>query len=234
MFDMIAFDADDTLWHNEVHYQDAQEKLTQILSPWAGPDTVKSQLLAIEMQNLDLYGYGVKAFVLSMIQAAIQISKGCIQGENISQILSLGRDMLHAEVITLPRVSETLAALVKSHHLMVITKGDPLDQTNKINRSGLSGFFMGVEVVSEKTSAAYQKVLEHYHLDISKFLMVGNSLRSDILPVLELGGKAIYIPADTTWSHEALNGFDTTQKGFYELDDIGQLPRLVAKLEKSH
>ena len=231
MIEMIAFDADDTLWHNEAHYQEAQGKLTQILAPWAGPETIKEQLDTIEMQNLDLYGYGVKAFVLSMIETAIQLSKGQIQGNNIAEILSLGWGMLHAEVKPLPYVSDTLAALVKSHRLMVITKGDPLDQTNKIDRSGFSDCFIGVEVISEKTSAAYQKILEYYHLDITKFLMVGNSLRSDIRPILELGGNAVYIPADTTWSHENLDGFDTSQRGFYELEHMGQLPELVSRLE---
>lgn len=232
MIQMIAFDADDTLWHNEIHYQEAQESLTQILAPWANADTVKKQLYDIEMQNLALYGYGVKAFVLSMIETAIQLSKGSIQGRTISEILLLGQGMLDAEVIALPYVTETLAILSKTHRMMVITKGDPLDQNNKIDRSGLSGFFAGVEVVSEKSSAAYQKILENYRLDIEKFLMVGNSLRSDILPVLELGGKAVYVPADATWSHENLVGFDTSQKGYYEIEHLGQLPGLVSRLKK--
>lgn len=231
MIELIAFDADDTLWHNEVHYQHAIVELAQILTPWADPDTVRQQLNAIEMENLDLYGYGVKAFVLSMVEAATQLSKGCIPGETIAEILSLGREMLGAEVIALPHVPKALTTLAESHRLMVITKGDPLDQNNKITRSGLSDFFTGVEVVSEKSSAAYQKILENYHLNISKFLMVGNSLRSDIQPVLELGGKAVYIPADTTWSHENLEDFDTSQTGFYELEHMGQLPGLVSRLE---
>jgi len=228
---MIAFDADDTLWHNEVHYQDAQEKLFRILTPWADPDMVKEYLYAIEMKNLNLYGYGVKAFVLSMIEAAIQLSKGCIQGKSIEKILSLGRSMLQAEVILLPYVIRTLRTLAKSHRLMVITKGDPLDQNNKIIRSGLVDFFAGVEVVSEKSSAAYQRILGNYDLEIDEFLMVGNSLRSDIRPVLDLGGKAVYIPADTTWSHENLDGFDTSQKDYYELEHMGQLPELISRLE---
>ena len=231
MIEMIAFDADDTLWHNEIHYQEAQEKLTQILAPWADADTVREQLYAIEMQNLALYGYGVKAFLLSMIEAAIQLSKGKIQGKTITEILLLGRVMLDADVIPLPYVTETLATLAKTHYLMVITKGDPLDQNKKIARSGLSDFFAGVEVVHEKSSTAYQKILEKYRLDISKFLMVGNSLRSDVHPVLKLGGSAVYIPADATWSHENLDGFDTSQKGFYELEHLGQLPGLVAGLK---
>ena len=232
MLEMIAFDADDTLWHNEVHYQDAQAELIQILTRWASSTTIENNLNKIEMQNLKLYGYGVKAFMLSMIETALQVSAGEIEGKSFEKILSIGRNMLQAEVTPLPNVAETLQVLAKTHRLMVITKGDVLDQTNKVTRSGLADYFSLVEVVSEKTAPAYQQIFEKYLLDPEMFLMAGNSLRSDVLPILELGGKAVHIPANTTWAHEMVPDFDASQPGYYKLDHLGQLPSLVSKLAK--
>jgi putative hydrolase of the HAD superfamily len=224
---MIAFDADDTLWHGEVHYRDAQDTLKKLLSPWKDPETIDRILDEIEMRNLSLYGYGVKAFTLSMIEAAISISDGEIRGDQVGQILSLGRAMLKAEVELRPHVLETVQALSTDYHLMVITKGDLLDQTDKVERSGLAPYFTAVEVVSQKTAPVYQSILERYHLDPAAFMMVGNSLPSDVIPVLELGGSAIHIPADTTWAHEMVDDFDTAQPGFWELEDVSQLPALI-------
>lgn len=229
MLDMIAFDADDTLWHGEVHYRDAQETLKSLLSPWEDPETIDHILDEIEMRNLSLYGYGVKAFTLSMIEASIAISDGEIPGEQIGRILSIGREMLAAEVKLCPHVLETLQTLSAECRLMVITKGDLLDQTDKVERSGLAPYFTAVEVVSQKTTPVYKTILERYHLDPTTFMMVGNSLPSDIIPVLALGGLAVHIPADTTWAHEMVDDFNRTQKGFYELADMGKLPELIEK-----
>jgi len=230
MIDMIAFDADDTLWHNEVHYQEAQSKLVQILSPWGDPGEVRDKLHEVEMRNLALYGYGVKAFLLSMIETGNLLSDGEIFGAKISEILSIGRQMLEAQVTLLPHVRQTLDLLSKSHRLMVITKGDPIDQNNKITRSGLAHYFNFVEVIGRKTQEIYRIIFEKFQLDPKAFLMVGNSLRSDILPVLELGGKAVYIPAETTWAHEMIYHFDPAQEGFYQLEDISRLPNLIDQL----
>ena len=226
-FDMIAFDADDTLWHGEVHYRDAQDSLKSLLSPWKDPETIDQILDEIEMCNLPLYGYGVKAFMLSMTEAAITISDGEIRGDQIGQILSLGRGMLEAEVDLCPHVLETLQKLSADYRLMVITKGDLLDQTDKVERSGLAPYFTAVEVVSQKTAPVYRSILERYHLDPARFMMVGNSLPSDIIPVLELGGSAVHIPADTTWAHEMVEDFDSSQPGFFELENVSQLPTLL-------
>jgi len=233
MMDMIAFDADDTLWHTEGQYQDAQEALKGILTPWAEPDDIDIHLNQTEMLNLSVYGYGTKAFVLSMIETAIHLSGGQIRGEEIEKILGLGRNMLQAEVIVLPHVIETLQTLSASDRLMIITKGDLLDQTNKITRSGLATYFEIVEVVEDKTIHAYRHILDKYRLNPGTFLMVGNSIRSDILPVLALGGKAVYIPADTTWAHETVPDFDRAQAGFYELDNISRLPDLIQDIISS-
>lgn len=228
--EMIAFDADDTLWKTEANFEKAQKELEKILSPWKDSEKTEEIVFKTEMDNLSIYGLGVKAFTLSMIEAALQISQGEIQGESIEQIIRLGREMLEAEVELLPCVAETIPKLSKDNPLMVITKGDLLDQTTKISRSGLSAHFSLVEVVSEKTPLSYAKVLEKFHLDPKNLLMVGNSLKSDIIPILELGGTAVHIPASTTWAHELVADFDTSQDRFYELENMGDLPELITKI----
>lgn len=228
--EMIAFDADDTLWKTEANFEKAQKELEKILSPWKGSEETEEIVFKTEMDNLSLYGLGVKAFTLSMIEAALEITHGEIQGKAIEQIIRLGREMLEAEVELLPSVAETIPALSKNYPLMVITKGDLLDQTTKISRSGLGAHFSLVEVISEKTPFSYAKVLEKFHLDPKNLVMVGNSLKSDILPILELGGTAVHIPASTTWAHELVPDFDTTQDRFYELENMGDLPKLITEI----
>lgn len=228
--EMIAFDADDTLWKTEANFEKAQKELEKILSPWKDSEKTEEIVFKTEMDNLSLYGLGVKAFTLSMIEASLKISHGEIQGESIERIMQLGREMLEAEVELLPCVAETIAKLTKDYPLMVITKGDLLDQTSKISRSGLDAHFSLVEVVSEKTLLSYTKVLEKFHLDPGNLVMVGNSLKSDILPILELGGWAVHIPASTTWAHEMVADFDTSQDRFYELEHMGHLPELITEI----
>lgn len=230
MINMIAFDADDTLWDAEVHYQNAQEELRQILSPWKESKKLDDILLEVEVRNLPLYGYGAKAFVLSMIEAALQISSGEIGGDSIEKILSIGRSMLKNDISLRPKVEDTVKNLSMTHRLMIITKGDLLDQTAKVERSDLASYFSAVEVVNEKTSATYSSILKKYSLDIETFLMVGNSLRSDILPILALGGRAVHIPADTTWELEMASEHEKAGKEYFELEHIGQLPDLISEI----
>lgn len=225
--DMIAFDADDTLWHAEVHYREAQAELRRILAPWRGADEIDQLMDRIEMKNLPLYGYGVKAFTLSMLEAAVALSDGKISGAEVGQILALGRQMLEAEIRLMPNIHTALQALSKAYCLIVITKGDLLDQTEKVERSGLAHYFSAVEVVNVKTPEVYKAILDRYQVDPARFLMIGNSLPSDIIPILELGGSAIHIPADTTWAHETVADFDGGRPGFYELEDPGQLPDFI-------
>jgi len=230
--EMIAFDADDTLWHGEIHYQIALEELKEILSPWQDPETIDKEIYAIEMKNMPIYGYGVKAFVLSMIEAAISISGGQVKTRTIERLLTLGRAMLETEVEVLPHVPVVLEFLSKQHSLMVITKGDLLDQTAKVSRSGLASYFSLVEVVNEKTPESYQAVFQKYSLDPKSVLMVGNSIRSDILPILTLGGTCVHIPANTTWEHEKVTDFNAAQPGFYEIEHMGHLPNLIAEISQ--
>ena len=228
--DIIAFDADDTLWHSEFLYRDAQSELNKILSPWANSETIEQVTYEIETRNIPLYGYGIKSFTLSMLEAAVEISNSKVDGHHVTEILALGRTMLKAEVELRPHVADTLETLSKSYRLMVITKGDLLDQTDKVERSGLAPYFSMVEVVNEKNTATYREILSRYKLSPQGFLMVGNSISSDVLPVLELGGIAVHVPADTTWAFEMVEGFNPNQPGCYELEHIGQLPALIERV----
>jgi len=230
--DIIAFDADDTLWENELLYQEAQTKLKVILSPWQSFKTIDRTLLETEQRNMPIYGYGIKAFMLSMIETAIRISDSEITGHEISQILNLGQSMLRSEMTLRPHAEETLETLSQKYTLMMITKGDLLDQSAKLERSGLASFFKYSEIVNDKTIDTYIDIIRKYNLDPKNFIMVGNSLRSDVQPILELGGNAIFIPADMTWEHESVPDFNGNSKGFFELEHLGQLPDLIAGFEE--
>jgi putative hydrolase of the HAD superfamily len=230
IINLIAFDADDTLWHTEVHYRQAMEDLKQLLSPWAAAERIERILDEIIIDNLPWYGYGIKAFILSLIEAALHISGGEISGSQVDQILSFGKTMLESEVVLRPHVAETLQKLAPAYKLMIITKGDLLDQTVKVKRSGVRQYFAMVEVVNDKTIETYTDILEKYGIEPKNFLMVGNTIRSDIDPVITLGGSAVHIPADATWEHEMIPDFDTSLDGYYELDDMGQLCDLIARL----
>ena len=228
--EIIAFDADDTLWYAERYYKEAQRQLETILSPWEPPDSTGKNLYEIEIKNVPTYGYGAKSFILSMIEAALQISEGQIELDAIDQILALGRSMLAQEVHLRPDVKKVIPELAKEFPLMIITKGDLLDQTSKVSRSGLADHFTLVEVVNEKSAAIYREVFKKYQITPQHLLMVGNSLKSDVLPILELGGSAVHIPAETTWEMERVTSFEPPEIGFYELAHMGQLPELIVQI----
>lgn len=228
MFDLIAFDADDTLWHNEWLYERAQGKLKGLLANHAGGETVVRKLYETEMGNLPLYGYGIKSFTLSMIETAVELTGGTIQGPQVLEIIGLAKEMLTTEVQLLDHVEETLGELAKSFELMVVTKGDLRDQEAKLSQSGIGSFFRHVRIVSDKAPGTYRALLAEYGIEPQRFLMVGNSLRSDVLPVLEVGGQAVHIPYHLTWAHEAVEGHQVD--GYYELEHLGQLPGLIASL----
>ena len=230
MLDLVAFDADDTLWHNEGFYTTAKEQLREILGKYHPPTYVEDQLDDIEIRNLAIYGYGIKSFLLSMIETAAVISPGQVSGQEIQEILAIGKEMLKSNVPLMDGVEVILATLIRDYSLMLITKGDLFEQERKVKRSGLSKYFSFIEVVGEKTPAAYRVLLEKYAVDPARFVMVGNSLKSDILPVLEIGGQAVYIPYHNTWAHEndigdALDGYD-----YLTIERLGELPPLLAKL----
>ena len=222
MIRTIAFDADDTLWHNEAHYRNAELWFQDLLARYHDRDWIQARLLATETKNLAHFGYGIKSFVLSMIETAVELTEGRITGQEVQRIVELGREMLAHPVEPLPQVLDTLAALQGRYHLLVITKGDLLDQESKLARSGLGPFFTALEVVSEKDEAAYRAILNRHDVPPAEFLMVGNSLRSDILPVVALGAQAVHVPAATTWSHEHVEGADAST--FTTLENVGLLP----------
>jgi putative hydrolase of the HAD superfamily len=231
-FDLIAFDADDTLWHNERLYEQTQARLFELLIPY-GVDSqaLAARLLATETRNISLLGYGIKSFGLSMIETAVELTDGRISGRDVLSILSLIRAQLTAPVELLEHVPEIISQLASSHRMMIVTKGDLLDQQAKLDRSGLNGFFQTIEVVSNKTVESYARLFKSHRLDPARVLMVGDSVRSDILPILELGGTAVYIPYLVTWQHEAAELPASDTPHFYQLSHIGELPALLKILE---
>ena len=230
MIEVIAFDADDTLWHNESLYTITQERFARLLSNYRDSESIYQELYETEKRNLKLFGYGIKGFTISMIETAIEITDGQICGEDIQAILDYSKEMLRAPVQLIEQVVEVLTEMAKSYSLMLISKGDLFDQETKLARSDLANYFEVVEIVSEKTPATYENVLFKHNLSANRFMMVGNSLRSDILPILAIGGHAVYIPYHTTWAHEVVEDEAPQSPNFHELDHIGQLPGLVEKL----
>ena len=231
MIKQIAFDADDTLWHNEPLYIDVQNRFKELLSTYHSPEWVDKILYETEMRNLSHFGYGIKGFTLSMIETAIELTEGRILGREIQKIIDYAREMVNTKLPLMDKVEETLAQLAESHDLMVVTKGDLLDQEAKIARSGLLAYIKYIEVVSDKNKESYISILSRHGIEPAHFLMVGNSLKSDILPVLELGGRAVYIPYALTWTHENSIDRDLPQKGYYQLEHIGLLPELVREID---
>lgn len=199
---VIGFDADDTLWVNETYFRETEERFAELLEEYETKNKVDQELFKMEMDNLELYGYGIKGFMLSMIESALDLSNGKISLETISEILDLGKNMIARPVELLDGVEEVLSQLVGKYRLIVLTKGDLLDQERKLEKSGLSKYFHHVEVLSEKKESNYSNLLEHLNIDVNEFLMIGNSLKSDVLPILNIGAKAVHIPFHTTWVHE--------------------------------
>ena len=232
MIEIIGFDADDTLWHNETLYSQAKDQFQQLLAPHANPEQARRRLDEIEEWNVRQYGYGIKSFALSMVEAALEISNGQIEGLRLSRILDIVKEMLNAEVKPLGEVEPVLAELAQQYPLMLITKGDFFEQQRKIERSGLAKHFRYIDIVVDKTAETYRGVLAKYHLEPLRFLMVGNSLRSDILPVLEIGGQAVYIPYASTWAHEQVDERVHAAAKYLEIEHLGQLPELLNRLAK--
>ncbi|MEZ4935787.1 MAG: HAD family hydrolase [Saprospiraceae bacterium] len=221
---ILAFDADDTLWVNEPIFVNTQDQCKELLSQYVLPEKMEEKLYATEMKNLRLFGYGVKGFMLSMIETAIELSEGKITGSEIQKIVDLGKDMLEHPIQLLPNVKVTIEQLNGDYDLMVITKGDLFDQESKVARSGLADYFSKIEIVSEKDVPTYHAVFSRNKINVQELLMIGNSLKSDILPICELGGHAIHIPFHTTWVHEKVSSHHTNGFEYGELADISLLP----------
>lgn len=219
----VALDADDTLWHNESIFHLTQDQYVDLLKDYGEPDHMRARLLEVEIRNLKLYGYGVKSFTLSMIETAIDLTRGAVPAKTIMQILDLGRAMLEHPVEPLPGVAETLAALKGGYKLLMVTKGDLMNQEQKLARSGLGDCFDAIEIVSEKDAQTYRRIVARQGLAPDATVMIGNSMKSDVLPALEAGLWGIHIPYHLTWAHEHAESPADSPR-FAKLDSIRDLP----------
>jgi putative hydrolase of the HAD superfamily len=223
---VIAFDADDTLWGNEHYFQETEKKFCELLEDFLPQHTVSRELLQTEIKNISLYGYGIKAFMLSMIETAIRITDKNIKAETIEKIIGFGQELLEKPVRLIDGVEEVLKSLKPKYRLVMATKGDLLDQERKLKKSGLANFFHHIEIMSEKNDADYKKLIRHLDIDPKEFMMIGNSLKSDILPVLNIGGHGIHIPYHVTWAHEKVE--NTVQhENFKQVEQIRDLLDLL-------
>lgn len=230
MIKTIAFDADDTLWHNERIFLSAKKKYQELLAGYRDHDWIEQRLDEAESRNIQHFGYGIKGFTLSMIETACELTEGRITGSEIREIIGFAREMLESPIEVLDGVHETISELAPNYSLMVITKGDLFDQEAKLARSGLGDYFHQVEIVSRKVRSTYDHILTRNAIDPDQFVMVGNSLRSDILPVLEAGAKAVYIPYETEWFHEMVSEDELREKEFITLRQITDLPDYLEKI----
>ena len=233
--DLIAFDADDTLWHNERTYRSAREQYRRILAD-AGVslsvEAIDARLNETEMANLPYYGYGVSSFTLSLIETAIDLTEGRIRGADLRATIDLAKQMLTEKIDLFPGVPEILAALASRYPLMLITKGDLLHQTSKLERSGLREWFRHVEVVSHKTRDVYAAILSRHGIAPDRFLMIGDSLRSDVLPVVEAGGWAVHVPAELSWSHEHAALPPHAEGRHFQVAALERVPDVIEMLER--
>lgn len=218
----IAFDADDTLWVNEPHFQEVEAQFCEIMEDYLSRHHISQELFKTEMNNLALYGYGVKSFILSMTETAIRISDRTVSVEAIEKVISLGKELLEKPIELLKGVKEILKSLNGKYRLVLATKGDLLDQERKLEKSGLGGYFHHTEIMSDKKESDYLKLLKHLHEDPGSFMMVGNSIKSDVLPVLNIGGFAVHVPYHTTWTHEHIE-HEIAHKCFTRLENISKL-----------
>ena len=230
--DVVAFDGDDTLWHSESHFVDAHERFCALVAPYTDDrGLIDEQVVATERKNLGTYGYGAKAFTLSLIETAIEITRGRITSSEINLILDIGRSLLDHPVELLEGVEDVVGELAATgRRLIVVTKGDLFHQEAKLAGSGIADRFARVEIVSEKDVPTYRRVMKAAEVEPTRFLMIGNSVRSDVLPVLELGGHAAHLPYVYTWELEHVPDADAARQGFHELASIRELPGLVERL----
>ncbi|WP_045387566.1 HAD family hydrolase [Falsirhodobacter sp. alg1] len=231
MLTTIGFDADDTLWANEAYFRLTQERFVELLADYAPVPHLNERLLEAERRNLGHYGFGVKGFTLSMIETAIEVTEGRVPAAVISELLAAGRDMLEHPVNLLPHARATVETLSRSHRILLITKGDLLDQERKLAASGLGDLFHGVEIVSDKTPEVYTRIFARHGQGAGQSLMVGNSMKSDVLPILSAGGWGVHVPYGPIW---ALDHADPPEHHprFHELPDLGGLPHLVLEIER--
>ena len=226
---LISFDADDTLWHNLIHFDAAQKQFGQMFANHLAEVQAIAALEKTESHNIKLYGFGVKSFTLSMIETAIKISDGKVETHSITKLIEIGRDMLDHELELLPHVEDTLKALHGDYKLLLITKGDLQHQERKVLASGLAHYFESVEIVSDKKSETYHRIATRHGHTTSQMLMAGNSIRSDVLPMIAAGGVGVYVPFEMIWDHEH-EEVPKDMARFYEVEDLRGVVEVVRKL----
>lgn len=225
----LGFDADDTLWQNEQFYRLTEQRFAGLLAPYAEGTDLPGRLLEAEKRNLSLYGFGIKGFTLSMIETAVEVTEGRVPSSVIADILAIGRDLLAHPVETLAHARETLEELAGSYRIVLVTKGDLFDQERKLAQSGLGDFFDAVEIVSDKSAAIYERVFRRHGDGPERALMVGNSLRSDVIPAIEAGAVGVHVPHDLTWALEHAEA-PLDEPRFHRIAHLGELPGLVSRL----
>ncbi len=229
--DLIAFDADDTLWHNLIHFDAAERQFGEMLSNFSEPADATKQLMDAEKRNIPLYGFGVKGFTLSMLETALTVSGGAIDAAILQKLIVMGRDMLDHDIELLPHAENTLKALHGDHRLLLITKGDLHHQERKVLASGLAHYFEGVEIVSDKKPETFRKICRRHGGKIDRTVMAGNSIRSDVLPIIEAGGYGVYVPFSILWDHEHEVVPAETPR-FFEVEDLRGVVDVVGRLSK--
>lgn len=217
---VIGFDADDTLWVNETYFRDAEVTFAKLLEQYETLNKIDQELFKMEMKNLPLYGYGVKGFILSMVEMSLELSNNNVSNKTIQAILDIGKDMINKPVELLDGVEVVLKALSKKYRLILATKGDLLDQERKLEKSGLLNYFHHIEVLSDKQEVNYSKLLNHLDIKPSEFLMIGNSLKSDVLPLVNIKAHAIHVPFHTTWTHEQVEESETNGKTYKTVNSL--------------
>ncbi len=227
-FDVVALDADDTLWINEERYRDGERLLRSLLGDRFDQATITRRVLEAETRNVEVFGYGVKSFTLSLVEVAAELAGEDLGAGVVRGLLDHGKWMIEGPIELYDGVAETLERLARDHRLMLITKGDGFEQSLRVGRSGVAHLFADIEIVGTKTPETYRDVLARHGIEPDRFLMVGNSLRSDILPVVEIGGHAVHVPHETTWAHEVVEESLVDRTTFATLESLGELPGWLA------
>jgi putative hydrolase of the HAD superfamily len=224
---VIAFDADDTLFVNETYFREAEHQFSKLFTTFETENKIEQELFKTEIRNLGLYGYGVKGFMLSMVECALDISNNNLNPMLLNDVLNIGKEMLEKPIELLDGVEEVLKVLQGRYKLIVATKGDLLDQERKLEKSGLMQYFHHIEVMSDKKEVDYQKLLSHLDIEASELLMIGNSLKSDILPLVKIGASAIHVPFHTTWAHEEVSAIEKSTTAYKTVKSIKEILEFV-------
>ncbi len=223
----IGFDADDTLWINESYYRHTEKKFCDIMAEYLNVEQLEQELLTSEMNNIHLYGFGIKSFTLSMLETALRVTNNQIAPVKIAAIIEAGKELIKAPLELLDNVEDVLRDLSRDYKLIVATKGDLLDQERKLKASGLEKYFHHIEIMSDKKEQNYQQLLNHLEIQPFEFVMIGNSLKSDIVPVLNIGGHSIYVPHEITWQLEKVNEDELLGLNYHTVDDISKVKEII-------